>query len=63
VILDFLSSGITCRTRDRRMWRRHYRQLTLGPEVKCSIKKGGGGGGEGNKSLWKRFIVIVSDDK
>ena len=43
MILDFLSSGITCRTRDRRMWRRHYRQLTLGPEVKCSIKKGGGG--------------------
>jgi len=28
-------------------------------EVKCSMGKGV----EGNNSLWKRFIVVVSDEK
>ena len=30
-------------------------------EVKCSIGKEGGEG-RGNKSLWKRFIGVVSDE-
>ena len=30
-------------------------------EVKCSIAKRGGG--VRNESLWRRFIVVVSDEK
>jgi len=39
-ILDFPSSVITCRTRDRMMWRRHNCQLISGPAPRHYISNG-----------------------